>query len=315
MNKISLIGAGNIGTILAYSLSRKKIGQITLVDVIDGLAEGKCLDLAQSFPIDNLNLSIEGTNDISKIEDSHAIIITAGIARKPGMSRDDLIETNFSIMSKIGKAIKKYSPKAFIICVTNPLDAMVWSLKNITGIQRNMITGMAGILDSSRFRFFLSKAINVSVENIQTIVMGGHGDTMVPLLDYTSIGGIPIQNFIDQGIVKKKTIELIIERTRNGGGEVVSLMKNSSAFFSPACSAIEMLESYLFDQKKLLPCSTYLDGEYGVKNVFVGVPVIIGKGGIEKIIELKLSKESKTEFSKSVNSVKDLIKKCKKLLE
>jgi malate dehydrogenase len=315
LNKISLIGAGNIGTILAYSLSRKKIGQITLVDVIDGLAEGKCLDLAQSFPIDNLNLSIEGTNDISKIEDSHAIIITAGIARKPGMSRDDLIETNFSIMSKIGKAIKKYSPKAFIICVTNPLDAMVWSLKNITGIQRNMITGMAGILDSSRFRFFLSKAINVSVENIQTIVMGGHGDTMVPLLDYTSIGGIPIQNFIDQGIVKKKTIELIIERTRNGGGEVVSLMKNSSAFFSPACSAIEMLESYLFDQKKLLPCSTYLDGEYGVKNVFVGVPVIIGKGGIEKIIELKLSKESKTEFSKSVNSVKDLIKKCKKLLE
>ena len=204
MNKISLIGAGNIGTILAYSLSRKKIGQITLVDVIDGLAEGKCLDLAQSFPIDNLNLNIEGTNDISKIEDSHAIIITAGIARKPGMSRDDLIETNFSIMSKIGKAIKKYSPKAFIICVTNPLDAMVWSLKNITGIQRNMITGMAGILDSSRFRFFLSKAINVSVENIQTIVMGGHGDTMVPLLDYTSIGGIPIQNFIDQGIVKKK---------------------------------------------------------------------------------------------------------------
>ncbi|MEE2695355.1 MAG: malate dehydrogenase [Pseudomonadota bacterium] len=315
MNKISLIGAGNIGTILAYSLSRKKIGEITLVDVIEGLAEGKCLDLAQSFPIDNININIKGTSDISEIKDSHAIIITAGIARKPGMSRDDLIETNFSIMSKIGKAIKKYSPKAFVICVTNPLDAMVWSLKNITGIQKNMITGMAGILDSARFRFFLSKAINISVENIQTMVLGGHGDTMVPLLDYTSIEGIPIQNFIDQGRIKKKKIEQIIERTRKGGGEVVSLIKNSSAFFAPACSAIEMLESYLSDQKKLLPCSAYLDGEYGVKDIFAGVPVIIGKGGVEEIIELKLSKKSNQEFSKSVNAVSVLIEKCKKLLE
>ncbi len=315
MKKISLIGAGNIGTILAYSLSRKQIGNITLIDVVEGLAEGKCLDLAQSFPIDNLNIKIEGTTDISKIKDSSVIIITAGIARKPGMSRDDLIETNFAIMNQIGEAIKRYSPSAFVICVTNPLDAMVWSLRNISGVNPNMITGMAGILDSARFRFFLSKELNVSVESIQTMVLGGHGDTMVPLLDYTSVSGIPIKSFIHINNVQKEKIEKIISRTRNGGGEIVSLMKNSSAFFSPACSAIEMLESYLYDQKKILPCSAYLNGEYGFKDIFIGVPVIIGKGGIEKIIELDLSEDSKKQFSESVEAVNQLLKKCKKLLE
>ncbi len=314
MKKISLIGAGNIGTILAYSLSRKKIGKITMVDIVEGLAKGKCLDLSQSLPIDNLNIKIEGTTDISKIENSSVIIITAGIARKPGMSRDDLIETNFSIMEHIGKAIKKFSPSAFVICVTNPLDAMVWSLKKISGIDSKMIVGMAGILDSARFRYFLSEELNISVENIQTLVLGGHGDTMVPLLDYTSISGIPLQNFIKDGTIKKKKIEQIIHRTRNGGGELVSLMKNSSAFFSPASSAIEMLESFLFNQKKLLPCSAYLSGQYGFKDIFVGVPVIIGKNGIEKIVELKLSKESKKQFSQSVTAVNELLKKCKKLL-
>ena len=314
MEKISLIGAGNIGTILAYSISRKQLGEITLVDVVDGLAEGKCLDLVQSFPIDNLNIKVEGTTDISKIRGSSVIIITAGIARKPGMSRDDLIETNFSIMDLIGKAIKEFAPSAFVICVTNPLDAMVWSLKKITGVEPNMIAGMAGILDSARFRFFLSQELNISVENIQTMVLGGHGDTMVPLLDYTSVGGIPIQSFIDDGIIKKEKVEQIIDRTRNGGGEVVSLMKNSSAFFSPACSAIEMLESYIYDQKKLIPCSAYLNGEYGYNDIFVGVPVIIGKDGVEKIIELKLSPETQKQFSKSVNSVEQLLEKCKKLL-
>ncbi len=314
MNKISLIGAGNIGTVLAYNLSRKQIGPITMVDVVEGLAKGKCLDLSQSLPIENLNIKIEGTTDISAINDSAVIIITAGIARKPGMSRDDLIETNFSIMNEIGKAIKKFSPSSFVICVTNPLDAMVWSLRKISGIQPNMITGMAGILDSARFRFFLSQELNISVESIQTMVLGGHGDTMVPLLDFTSVGGIPIKKFIEKSNIKKEKLEQIVDRTRNGGGEVVSLMKNSSAFYSPACSAVEMLESYLYDQKKILPCSAFLNGEYGVKGLFVGVPVIIGKKGIEKIIELDLSNQSKKEFQKSVEAVEQLVRKCKKLL-
>ena len=314
LKKISLIGAGNIGTILAYSLSRKQIGNITVIDIVDGLAKGKCLDLAQSFPIDNISIKVEGTTDISKIENSSVIVITAGIARKPGMSRDDLIETNFSIMDHIGKAIKELCPSAFVICVTNPLDAMVWSLKKISMIDSKMIVGMAGILDSSRFRYFLSEELKVSVENIHSLVLGGHGDTMVPLIDFTSVNGIPLQNLIDEGTIKKKIIEKIIDRTRNGGGEVVALMKNSSAFFSPACSAIEMLESYLFDQKKLLPCSAYLDGEYGFKDLCIGVPIIIGKSGVEKIIELKLSDESKKQFTKSVSAVNELVKKCKKLL-
>jgi len=314
LKKISLIGAGNIGTILAYNLSRKQIGPITMVDVVEGLAKGKCLDLSQSLPIENLNMKIEGTTDISAIKDSAAIIITAGIARKPGMSRDDLIETNFSIMNEIGKAIKKFSPSSFVICVTNPLDAMVWSLREISGIKPNMITGMAGILDSARFRFFLSQELNISVESIQTMVLGGHGDTMVPLLDFTSVGGIPIKKFIEKSNIKKEKLEQIVDRTRNGGGEVVSLMKNSSAFYSPACSAVEMLESYLYDQKKILPCSAFLNGEYGVKGLFVGVPVIIGEKGIEKIIELDLSNQSNKEFRKSVAAVEQLVKKCKKLL-
>ena len=314
MKKISLIGAGNIGTILAYSISRKNIGNIVLVDIIEGLAEGKCLDLGQSFPVDNINLKVKGTNKISEIEDSDAIIITAGIARKPGMSRDDLIETNFNIMKKIGLAIKEYSPKSFVICITNPLDAMVWCLKEISGIDKNSIVGMAGILDSSRFKFFLGQELNVSFENIQTMVLGGHGDTMVPLLEYTSISGITIKKFIKKNKVSENRLNEIIERTRNGGGEVVSLLKESSAFFSPASSAIEMLESFIFDQKKILPCSAFLDGEYGINDLFVGVPVIIGQSGIEQIIELDLDEKSKNQFNNSVLAVEELINKCKKLL-
>ena len=314
MKKISLIGAGNIGTILAYSISRKNIGNIVLVDIVQGLAEGKCLDLGQSFPVDNINLKVKGTDKISEIENSDAIIITAGIARKPGMSRDDLIETNFNIMKNIGLAIKEYSPKSFVICITNPLDAMVWCLKEISGINKNSIVGMAGILDSSRFKFFLGQELNVSFENIQTMVLGGHGDTMVPLLEYTSISGIPLKKFIQKNKISENKLNEIIERTRNGGGEVVSLLKESSAFFSPASSAIEMLESFIFDQKKILPCSAYLDGEYGVNDLFVGVPVTIGKSGIEQIIELDLDEKSKTQFNNSVLAVEELIKKCKKLL-
>ena len=314
VKKISLIGAGNIGTILAYDISRKNLGNIVLIDKVDGLAEGKCLDLSQSLAVDGIDLSIKGSTDISNIEDSDAIIITAGIPRKPGMSRDDLIETNFKVMESIGVAIKKYSPKSFVICVTNPLDAMVWSLKKISGLKKNMILGMAGILDSARFKFFLSELLNISICNIDTMVLGGHGDTMVPLLDYTTVSGIPLNNYIKLNGVNEKEIEKIVERTRTGGGEIVALMKNSSAFFSPAVSAIEMLESFLNNQKKILPCSAYLDGEYNIKDLCVGVPVCIGSNGIEKIIELNLKKSEKLQFKKSVSSVDELIKKCKKLL-
>ena len=312
--KISLIGAGNIGTILAFSISRKRLGNITLVDRVKGLAEGKCLDLSQSLSAENLNTKILGTDDISKIKNSHAIVITAGIPRKPGMSRDDLVETNFSIMKELGNAIKKYSPNAFVICVTNPLDAMVWSLKEITGIDKKMIVGMAGILDSARFKFFLSNELSISTDSIQTMVLGGHGDTMVPLLRFTSISGIPLSEFIKKKKVSKDKIDEIISRTRNGGGEIVALMKNSSAFFSPATSAIEMLESYLFDNRRILPCSAYLEGEYNVKGMCVGVPVVISKDGVEEIIELDLQNSERNEFDNSVKAVNELVQKCRKLL-
>ena len=312
--KISLIGAGNIGTILAFSLSRKRLGNITLIDKVKGLAEGKCLDLSQSLSAENLNTKIMGTDDISKIKGSDVIIITAGIPRKPGMSRDDLVETNFLIMKEIGNAIRKYSPNAFVICVTNPLDAMVWSLKEIAGIKKQMIVGMAGILDSARFKFFLSNELSISADSIQTMVLGGHGDTMVPLLRFTSISGIPLAEFIEEKKISKEKVEEIISRTRNGGGEIVALMKNSSAFFSPAASAIEMLESYLFDNRRILPCSAYLEGEYNVNGLCVGVPVVIGKDGVEEIIELKLQNSEKEELDNSIKAVKELVQKCKKLL-
>ena len=312
--KISLIGAGNIGTILAFSISRKRLGNITLIDRVKGLAEGKCLDLSQSLSAENLNTKILGTDDISKIKNSDAIIITAGIPRKPGMSRDDLVETNFSIMKELGNAIKKYSPNAFVICVTNPLDAMVWSLKEIAGIDKRMIVGMAGILDSARFKFFLSNELSISTDSIQTMVLGGHGDTMVPLLRFTSISGIPLSEFIKKKRISKDKVEEIISRTRNGGGEIVALMKNSSAFFSPAASAIEMLESYLFDNRRVLPCSAYLEGEYNVKGLCVGVPVVISNNGVEEIIELDLQNSEKDEFDNSVEAVREIVQKCKKLL-
>ena len=314
MKKISLIGAGNIGTILAHSISRKNLGNIVLIDKVDGLAEGKCLDLSQSLVIDGIDLSVVGSNDISKIKDSDAIIITAGIPRKPGMSRDDLIETNFKVMSSIGEAIKHHSPNSFVICVTNPLDAMVWSLKEVSGLKKNMILGMAGILDSARFKFFLSELLQVSVCNIDTLVLGGHGDTMVPLLDYTTISGIPLKEYLKLKNIDQDPVDKIVNRTRNGGGEIVALMKNSSAFYSPALSAIEMLESFINNQKKVLPCSAFLDGEYGVNDLCVGVPVRIGSNGVEEIIKLNLTEDEELQFKNSVDAVRDLTNKCKKLL-
>ena len=314
MAKISLIGAGNIGGELASLIASKSLGDIVLVDIIDGLAKGKALDLGQSGAVRNFSCSISGGRSLSKIKNSDVIVVTAGISRKPGMSRDDLISTNLEIMKNIGKAIKIYSPNAFIICVTNPLDAMAWVLKKTSGIKKNMIVGMAGILDSARFKFFLSKALNVSQEDIQTMVLGGHGDTMVPLMNYTKISAVPILEYIKQNNIKKKTVDDIIVRTRNGGGEVVSLLKTGSAFYAPAISACEIVESFLKNKKKLVPCSTYLTGEYGVKNLFVGVPVIIGNKGIEKVIKVEFSAEEKYQFKKSVKSVDILTNLCQKLL-
>ena len=314
MAKISLIGAGNIGGELASLIASKSLGDIVLIDVIDGLAKGKALDLGQSGAVRNFSCSISGGRSLSKIKNSDVIVVTAGISRKPGMSRDDLISTNLEIMKNIGKAIKINSPNAFIICVTNPLDAMAWVLKKTSGVKKNMIVGMAGILDSARFKFFLSKALNVSQEDIQTMVLGGHGDTMVPLMNYTKISAVPILEYIKQNNIKKKTVDDIIVRTRNGGGEVVSLLKTGSAFYAPAISACEIVESFLKNKKKLVPCSTYLTGEYGVKNLFVGVPVIIGNKGIEKVIKVEFSAEEKYQFKKSVKSVDILTKLCQKLL-
>ena len=309
-----MIGAGNIGGELASLIASKSLGDIVLVDIIDGLAKGKALDLGQSGAVRNFSCSISGGRSLSKIKNSDVIVVTAGISRKPGMSRDDLISTNLEIMKNIGKAIKIYSPNAFIICVTNPLDAMAWVLKKTSGIKKNMIVGMAGILDSARFKFFLSKALNVSQEDIQTMVLGGHGDTMVPLMNYTKISAVPILEYIKQNNIKKKTVDDIVVRTRNGGGEVVSLLKTGSAFYAPAISACEIVESFLKNKKKLVPCSTYLTGEYGVKNLFVGVPVIIGNKGIEKVIKVEFSAEEKYQFKKSVKSVDILTNLCQKPL-
>ena len=314
MKKISLIGAGNIGGILASLISSKNLGNVVLLDIVEGVAKGKALDINQSNAVSNSSIEIKGSNEFSDIKKSDVIIVTAGVARKPGMSRDDLIETNFKIMSKIGKAIREFSPDAFIICITNPLDAMAWTLKKVGNINKNMIVGMAGILDSARFKFFLSQEINVSMENISTMVLGGHGDTMVPLINSTSISGIPLSYFINSGLITQKKVDDIILRTRNGGGEIVSLMKNSSAFFAPAASGIEIAESYLKNQKKLLPCSAYLDSEYNCEDIFLGVPVIIGKKGVEKILEIDFDKKEAQNFKKSISSVRELTMKCKKLL-
>ena len=314
LKKISLIGAGNIGGTIASMIMSKNLANVVLIDVQQGLAKGKALDLNQSKAVTKTAISIRGTEDLEEIKNSDVIIVTAGIARRPGMSRDDLIETNFNIMENIGLSIKKNSPNAFVICVTNPLDAMVWTLYKTSGLDKKKIVGMAGILDTSRFKYFLSDELNVSSEDISTIVLGGHGDTMVPLLRFTCVNGVPIDNFVKKGIISQKKLDSIVERTRNGGGEIVGLLKNSSAYYAPAVSALEMAESFLFNQKKLLPCSTLLEGEYGYKELFVGVPIVIGESGVEKIYEIDFIESEKNNFDKSVSAVRELTQKCKKLL-
>ena len=314
MNKISLIGAGNIGGTLAHLLALKKIGNITLIDVVTGMPQGKALDLSQSSAVEGFTGSIEGTNDFSKMKGSDVIIITAGLPRKPGMSRDDLLEINGKIIKKIALDIKKYAPKAFVICITNPLDAMVYVLQKYSKLPKNMCVGMAGVLDSSRMKYFLSDALKVSVNDVETFVLGGHGDDMVPLINYTTIGGVPLIDFIKLKKFPYSKIERIVDRTRMGGGEIVKLLKNGSAFYAPASSAIQMAEAFLLNQKKLLPCAAYINGQYGLKNMYMGVPTIIGNKGIEKIIEVKLTAKEKLMLKKSVKSVQGLVSAVDKLL-
>ena len=312
--KISLVGAGNIGGTLAHLLALKELGDIELIDIVKGIPQGKALDISQSSSVELFDVNINGSNNYSSLKNSDVVIITAGIPRLPGMSRSDLLDTNTKIISMIGKSINKYCPKAFIICITNPLDAMVSVLQSSSKSKKNMCVGMAGVLDSSRMKYFLSRELDVSIKNIETFVLGGHGDTMVPLLRYTTVSGVPIQELVKKRIISQKKLDLIVKRTKDGGGEINKLLKKGSAFYAPASSAVQMAESYLKNKKMILPCAAYLNGEYGVKNLYVGVPVVIGSKGVEKIIELKLNAKEKKQFNNSVNSVRKLTNLALKLL-
>ena len=312
-NKIALIGSGQIGGTLAHLVGLKELGDIVLFDIADGIPQGKALDIAESSPISAFDANIIGTSSYEDIKDSDVCIVTAGVPRKPGMSRDDLLSINLRVMKSVGDGIKKYAPNSFVICITNPLDAMVWALQKYSGLSPENVVGMAGVLDSGRFAYFLAEEFNVSVKDVQTFVLGGHGDTMVPLVRYSTVGGIPIPDLVKMGWSSQKKIDQIVQRTRDGGAEIVALLKTGSAFYAPAASAINMAESYLRDQKRIIPCAANLSGQYGLKDIYVGVPTIIGNKGVEKIIEINLNEIEKLNFSKSIESVKNLIDACKKI--
>ena len=311
--KISLIGAGQIGGTLAHLIAIKELGDVILFDIAEGLAKGKALDIAQSSGVSGFNVNIEGTSNYNDTKNSDVVIITAGVPRKPGMTRDDLLGTNLKIIKQVAQGIKKNSPNAFVICITNPLDIIVMALQKYSGLPKNKVVGMAGILDSSRFKYFLSKELKVKIEDIESLVLGGHGDTMVPMITNTTIKGLPLKKFIEEGKISQKIVDDIILRTRNGGAEIVKFLKTGSAFYAPAVSGIEIAESYLKNLKKILPCAAYLNGEYGFKDIYAGVPVIIGSNGVEKIVELKLNKDENLQFKKSVDSVQELLNAAKKL--
>jgi malate dehydrogenase len=310
-NKIALIGGGQIGGTIAHLISLKELGDVILFDITEGVPEGKALDIAQSNAVEGKDVSLIGTNDYSLIKDADVVIVTAGVPRKPGMSRDDLISINTSVIKSVAEGIKKYAQNAFVIVITNPLDVMVWVMKEATGFHHSKVVGMAGVLDSARFSYFLSEEFKVSIEDVNSFVLGGHGDTMVPLVRYSTVAGIPIPDLIEMGWSTKEKINSIVERTRNGGAEIVELLKTGSAYYAPAASAIAMAESYLKDKKRVLPCAAYLQGEYGIKDLYVGVPVVIGGKGVEKIIEVKLNNQEKEEFTKSANAVKTLVDSVK----
>ena len=312
-NKIALIGSGQIGGTLAHLAGLKELGDIVLFDIADGIPQGKALDIAESSPISSFDSHIIGTSKYEDISDADVCIVTAGVPRKPGMSRDDLLSINLKVMKSVGEGIKKYSPDSFVICITNPLDAMVWALQKFSTLPAENVVGMAGVLDSGRFAYFLSQEFNVSVKDVQTFVLGGHGDTMVPLLRYSTVGGIPIPDLIEMGWSSQKKMDEIVQRTRDGGAEIVALLKTGSAYYAPAASAINMAESYLKDQKRVIPCASYLTGQYGYNDIYVGVPTVIGNKGVEKIIEIDLDEIEKINFSKSVESVQKLIQDCKKI--
>ena len=312
-NKIALIGSGQIGGTLAHLVGLKELGDIVLFDIADGIPQGKALDIAESSPVSTFDTNIIGTSSYEDIKDADVCIVTAGVPRKPGMSRDDLLSINLRVMKSVGEGIKKYAPNSFVICITNPLDAMVWALQRYSGLSPENVVGMAGVLDSGRFAYFLAEEFNVSVKDVQTFVLGGHGDTMVPLVRYSTVGGIPIPDLVKMGWSSQKKIDQIVQRTRDGGAEIVALLKTGSAFYAPAASAINMAESYLRDQKRIIPCAANLSGQYGLKDIYVGVPTIIGNKGVEKIIEINLNEIEKLNFSKSIESVKNLIDACKKI--
>ena len=307
-NKIALIGAGNIGGTLALLAGLKELGDIVLFDIVDGIPQGKALDLVQGSAVEGYDAKITGANRYSALRGADVVIVTAGVPRKPGMSRDDLIGINTNVMKSVGAGIKKNCSKAFVICITNPLDVMVQVLRDACGLPHNKVVGMAGVLDSARFRYFLAEEFNVSVEDVTTFVLGGHGDTMVPLVRYSTVAGIPVPDLIKMGWSTKQRIDAIIQRTRDGGAEIVELLKTGSAFYAPASSAIQMAEAYLKDKKRLLPCAAYVKGAYGLKGLYVGVPVIIGAGGVERIVEISLNKSEAKMFKNSVDNVRALSK-------
>ncbi|MGV3492025.1 MAG: malate dehydrogenase [Devosia sp.] len=311
--KIALIGAGQIGGTLALLAATKELGDVVLFDIMDGVPQGKALDLSQSGPVEGFNSTLKGTSEYKDIVGADVVIVTAGVPRKPGMSRDDLLEINLKVMEQVGAGIAKSAPDGFVICITNPLDAMVWALQKFSGLPANKVIGMAGVLDSARFRFFIAEELKVSVQDVTAFVLGGHGDTMVPLARYSTVAGIPLPDLVKMGWLTKEKLEQIIQRTRDGGAEIVGLLKTGSAFYAPAASAIEMAESYLKDKKRILPAAAYLKGEYGVKDTYVGVPVLIGAGGAEKIVEISLSSAEQKQFDKSVASVNGLVEACKKI--
>ncbi len=313
-HKIALVGAGNIGGTLAHLAGLKELGDVVLFDIVKGIPQGKALDLAESSPVEGFDAKLAGTNSYAGIRGADVVIVTAGVPRKPGMSRDDLIGINTNVMRQVGAGIKKYCPDAFVICITNPLDVMVGVLRDACGLPTNKVVGMAGVLDSARFRYFLADEMNVSVEDVTAFVLGGHGDSMVPLTRYSTVAGIPLTDLVKMKWISRKRLDEIVDRTRNGGGEIVNLLKTGSAFYAPASSAIAMAESYLKDKKRVLPCAAYLRGEYGIRGLYVGVPVVIGAKGVERVVEIKLDPAEKKAFNASVRAVKKTVADADKIL-
>ena len=311
--KIALIGAGMIGGTLAHLAAKKELGDVVLFDIAEGMPQGKALDISQCGPVEGFDAKLTGTNDYADIAGADVIIVTAGVARKPGMSRDDLLGINLKVMKTVGEGIKAHAPDAFVICITNPLDAMVWALREFSGLPHNKVVGMAGVLDSARFATFLAQEFGVSVKDVNAFVLGGHGDTMVPVTSYTTISGIPVDDLVKMGKSSKEKIDEIVKRTRGGGGEIVALLKTGSAYYAPATSAIAMAEAYLGDQKRILPCAVYVEGKYGLDGLYVGVPTVIGANGVEEVIEIDLDDEAKGNFKVSVDAVKELLEACKQI--